>query len=458
MTKNNDKRFFDFFKRYKTDDKTRQMLESGTNVRVRLSKDPLRLEIYITFPMVLRNHTLYTVEQELCAYCEAESVRIFPTYPSSLFDVCFMEDVVEEAVRSGVIVKGYFDEAVYEDDGETVRAVLPFVDTALSFMSSSGTCEVLERILSLRFSIARRVLVVASHDAEARTKQRLERNAEILREADRQALEEMRAAMRARAEAEEEEKDPHADFTRVSSLIGGEATVEVDDAGLVRIGNMCFDTEGSEAILGEAFSFDRIKMMSEVTEPRGTHVIFGEVFSVETKEKNDGARIQATVGIYDGSSSLYIKKTSEAEEAGWISALKAGKCIAVKGTLYADRFDGETLISPKAIMTLKKHMRKDTAEEKRVELHLHTVMSTMDAVIHPSELVNTAIAWGHKAIAVTDHGTVQAFPEVMLAVEKAKSDLKIIYGIEAYYVNDEVPTVAGFASPDYGQPTVVFEL
>ncbi|MBE6655344.1 MAG: PolC-type DNA polymerase III [Ruminococcaceae bacterium] len=458
MIENNDKRFFDFFKRYKTDDKTRQMLESGTNVRVRLSKDPLRIEVYITFPMVLRNRTLHAVERELCAYCEAESVRIFPTYPSSLFDVSFMEDVVEEAVRSGVIVKGYFDEAVYEDDGETVRAVLPFVDTALSFMSSSGTCEVLERILSLRFSIERRVLVVASRDAEERTRQRLEKNAEILREADRQALEEMRAAMRARAEAEEEEKDPHADFTRVSSLMGGETTVALDEEGLVRIGNMCFDTEGSEAILGEAFSLDRIKPMSDVNEPRGTHVFFGEVFSVETKEKNDGARIQATVGIHDGSSSLYIKKTSEAEEAGWISALKAGKCIAVKGTLYADRFDGETLISPKAIMTLKKRMRKDTAEEKRVELHLHTVMSTMDAVIHPAELVNTAISWGHKAIAVTDHGTVQAFPEVMLAVEKAKSDLKVIYGIEAYYVNDEAPTVGGFANTDYGQPTVVFDL
>ncbi len=458
MTENKDKRFFDFFKNYKTEDKTRQMLESGTNVRVRLSKDPLRLEIYITFPMVVRNRVLYAVEEELCHYCEAASVRIFPTYPSSLFDISLMEDVVEEAVRSGVIVKGYFDEAVYADDGDVIHVTLPFVDNAISFMSSSGTCEVLERILSLRFSIARRVEVRASRDAEERTKQRLEKNAEILREADRQALEEMRAAMRARLEAEGEEEDPHADFTRVSSLSASESAVSTDEDGCFHIGNMCFDAKDSEVILGDAFSLDRVKIMSEIEEARGTHVFLGEVFSVETKEKNDGARIQATVGIHDGSSSLYIKKTSEADEAGWISSLKPGKCIAVKGTLYADRFDGESLISPKAIMTLKKRMRKDKAEEKRVELHLHTAMSTMDAVIHPSELVNTAVSWGHKAIAVTDHGTVQAFPEVMLAVEKSKADLKVIYGIEAYYVNDEAPAVGGFENPDYGQPTVVFDL
>ena len=168
MTENNDKRFFDFFKNYKTDDNTRQILESATNVRVRLSKDPLRLEIYATFPMVVRNRTLYAIEAELCSHCGAASVRIFPTFPSALFDVSFMEDVVEEAVRSGVIVKGYFDEALYEDNGETLSVVLPFVDSAISFMSSSGTCTVLEKILSLRFAIARRVTVSATGKVTAK--------------------------------------------------------------------------------------------------------------------------------------------------------------------------------------------------------------------------------------------------------------------------------------------------
>ena len=458
MAENNQKRFFDFFKKYNPEDKVRQILETATGVRVRLSKDPLRIEIFANFPMVIRNSVLYEIEESLCRYCEAASVRFFPTFPSSLFSAALMEDVVEEAVRSEAIVKGYFDEAIYEDDGDNIRVTLPFMRNALDFLSSSGTVAVIEKILSLRFSIERHVVIEASADAEDRTQKRLARNAEILREADKRALEEMREAMRARALESEAVEDPHADFSHITSLNKNAPTLQTEEDTLYRIGNMCFDTEGSEVLMGDAFDLSRVKMMSEVTEGRGTYVFFGEIFSVETKEKNDGARIQATVGIHDGSSSLYIKKTAEAEEAGWISALKSGKCIAVKGTLYTDKFDGETLISPKAIMTLKKRVRRDTAEEKRVELHLHTVMSTMDAVIHPAELVNTAISWGHSAIAVTDHGTVQAFPEVMLAVEKAKSDLKVIYGIEAYYVNDEVPTVSNFKSADFTQPTVVFDL
>ena len=457
MAENNEKKFFDFFKRYNPENKIRQVLESATGVRVRLSKDPLRLEIYASFPSVVRNSVLHEIENDLCLFCEAASVRIFPTFPAETFSAALMRDVTEEAVRSGVIVKGYFDEATYEDDGETVSVTLPFTEDAIEFMSASGTCDVLSRIIALRFGVERKISVKASHDAADRTQKRLERREEILKEADRAALEEMRAAMRARAE-ETVEEDPHADFVHIASLGGGETAIAAEEDRYYRIGSMCFDTEGSETLLGDAFDLSRVEMMSGVTEPRGTHTFFGEIFSVEKKEKNDGARIQATIGIHDGSSSLYIRKTAEAEEAGWLSSIKEGKCIAVKGTLYADRFDGETLISPKAIMTLKKRGRRDNAEEKRVELHLHTVMSTMDAVIRPEEVVNTAIAWGHSAIAVTDHGTVQAFPEVMLALEKSKSDLKVIYGIEAYYVNDEAPAVGGYATPDYGQTTVVFDL
>ena len=128
MQDHNEKRFFDFFKRFKTDDKTRQILESATNVSLRLSRDPLRFEIGATFPMVVRNRVLHDIEDELCTFYEAASVRIFPTFPSSLFRAELMEDIVGEAVRSGVIVKGYFDEAIYEDDGESIRVILPFVD------------------------------------------------------------------------------------------------------------------------------------------------------------------------------------------------------------------------------------------------------------------------------------------------------------------------------------------
>ena len=101
----------------------------------------------------------------------------------------------------------------------------------------------------------------------------------------------------------------------------------------------------------------------------------------------------------------------------------------------------------------------DTAPEKRVELHLHTVMSTMDAFIRPADLVATAKRWGHKAIALTDHGNVQSFPEVMLEREKQKAEnVKILYGMEAYFVNDTARPIYGTALPDFDDEMVVFDI
>ena len=101
----------------------------------------------------------------------------------------------------------------------------------------------------------------------------------------------------------------------------------------------------------------------------------------------------------------------------------------------------------------------DDAPEKRVELHLHSNMSQMDAVITPAEIINTAIRWGHKAIAVTDHGNVQAFPEVMLALEKSgNTDLKVLYGIEAYFVNDTARCMFGSVYPSFEDEMVVFDI
>ena len=111
-----------------------------------------------------------------------------------------------------------------------------------------------------------------------------------------------------------------------------------------------------------------------------------------------------------------------------------------------------------AIKKISTVLRTDDAEEKRVELHLHTNMSQMDAIITPKELVDTALRWGHKAIAVTDHGNVQAFPEVMLALEKSKSDLKILYGTEAYFVNDTAKCIFGKNYPAFDDEMVVFDI
>ena len=113
----------------------------------------------------------------------------------------------------------------------------------------------------------------------------------------------------------------------------------------------------------------------------------------------------------------------------------------MQGKLDYDEYSKEMVVKPFAVMEAKAPKREDTAEQKRVELHLHTSMSMMDALTKAGDAVATAARWGHRAVAITDHGVASAFPDAMKAAEKAKvagtdQKIKVLYGCEGYYVND----------------------
>ncbi|MBQ3816032.1 MAG: PolC-type DNA polymerase III, partial [Clostridia bacterium] len=143
------------------------------------------------------------------------------------------------------------------------------------------------------------------------------------------------------------------------------------------------------------------------------------------------------IAVTDREASIYIKITVPAEEANDTETLfSKGKQYAVRGTLKTDKFDNDLYMQFTDILAVKEDARTDDAPEKRVELHLHTNMSAMDALIKADDIVNTAFRWGHKAVAITDHGNLQSFPIAMLAADKLEDKIKILYGVEAYYVDD----------------------
>ncbi|MBQ8906993.1 MAG: PolC-type DNA polymerase III [Clostridia bacterium] len=450
------KGFFDYFKKYKPySEEEREVLSLAENVLLRHSKKDNRIEILASFPVVIRGATLYEIEAHLCETYELVSARILPSFPAALFKTPYMEDVLEEAVKVGAITRGFFSSATFEDDGECLRITIPFMQSAIDFMNTSGTTDVLTKILESRFNVVRRVFICSDEHAREKTAERESKKAEALRESDRQALEAFRAQMQSAAKAEED--DSHADFEQRKNIDNREenATVEND---VCTIGTMTFGLAEASLLYGNEFSTGNIVSINSITASRGSVTVVGEVFEVTTKDSRDGTKVQTTIGIYDGSGSMYIKHHVPKEEAGFIKDLGAGKCIAVYGQLQVDKFDGQTFLSFRAIKSVKRLKKKDNAEKKRVELHLHTVMSAMDAIIHPGEVVELATRYGHPAIGVTDHGNVQAFPEVMLAAEKKAPDLKILYGMEAYYVNDEATAISGVAKSDYNQTTVIFDL
>ena len=146
--------------------------------------------------------------------------------------------------------------------------------------------------------------------------------------------------------------------------------------------------------------------------------------------------------MYDGSSSINIKAFLKANEFGEVNPkMKSTKAVRIVGTYEYNNFSKEFGVIANSIeeSTFEEAKRMDNSEEKRVELHLHTQMSQMDAVTSATDLIKCAIRWGHKAIAITDHGVAQSFPEAKKAAKD--SDIKVIYGVEAYLAPDNVTSV-----------------
>ncbi|MHC0037166.1 PolC-type DNA polymerase III [Pseudoneobacillus sp. C159] len=199
------------------------------------------------------------------------------------------------------------------------------------------------------------------------------------------------------------------------------------------------ETEGPLSIGLMIKDDSELKRLNEIVDEERRVVIEGFVFDAETKELRSG-RTLLTFKITDYTSSIMVKMFSrDKEDAAIFSRVKKGMWLKVRGSIQNDTFVRDLIMMGNDIQEIKGPQRLDTApnDQKRVELHLHTPMSQMDAVTSVSTLISQAKKWGHKAIAVTDHAVVQSFPEAYGAGKK--NDIKILYGVEANLIDDGVP-------------------
>lgn len=201
------------------------------------------------------------------------------------------------------------------------------------------------------------------------------------------------------------------------------------------------------------------RKLEEINEEERRVAIEGYVFDAETKELRSG-RTLLTFKITDYTSSIMVKMFSrDKEDAALFQLVKKGMWLKVRGSVQNDTFVRDLVMIGNDINEIKPNERKDTAKEgeKRVELHLHTPMSQMDAVTNVSTLIAQAKKWGHTAIAVTDHANLQAFPEAYGAGKK--NDIKILYGVEVNLVDDGVPIAYNDAHRLLAEDTyVVFDV
>ena len=215
---------------------------------------------------------------------------------------------------------------------------------------------------------------------------------------------------------------------------------------------------------------DPIVSVNEAIAAYDMVTIQGEVFFTDNKaihsKKTGKDYVKIAFDMTDRTNSVRVSKFLAADKAGdTASKIKKGLYCTVQGKMVYDTFAKEMVLEPTGIVKAKKPERKDTYEGmKRVELHLHTNMSAMDGMSSTASLLCRAAKWGHRAMAITDHGVAQAFPEALHAQEGKQKDtigdMKIIYGIEAYYINDEnsISVVRGRSAEPLDGTFIVFDL
>ena len=224
--------------------------------------------------------------------------------------------------------------------------------------------------------------------------------------------------------------------------------------------------QSEETLYGKPFRGNPVPM-KDLNIDMGSVIVEGRVFSVDHRELKKRNAWIVSFDMTDNTGSVRLQRFLENSEAKEIlDHLQVGNILKVQGRTELNRYDNEMNIKPFAIMPGSMPTRKDTAPgEKRVELHLHTTMSNMDALTDTAAAVKQAAAWGHKAIAITDHGVAQSFPDAMKAAAKAKvagtdQNIKILYGCEGYYVNDvdDRIVVHGEKNITFDEEYVAFDL
>ena len=366
----------------------------------------------------------YLAEKQLQALCRdiekeygLRELKLSVRYPASELPNMDFRDLAQVFIRafspSAAILAG----AGYEvtDEAVVIRLKANGKDSILQNAKKA------EQFLRDRFGVSKKIEVEAHSNLEGRAL--FEETARIRAEALKNAPAITASVPQGGAKAS-----------------GGAASTPAEPAGAL--------------FYGRPFS-GRPMRMEELNLDMFRVIVEGKVFAVQHRElKKRGAWV-ICFDMTDYTSSVRVNQFMEAAKAKpIIDNVQPGMWLRVQGKMSFDRYDNEMVLQPNAMEKIEAPKRRDTYPEKRVELHLHTTMSSMDALTDTGAAVKRAASWGHRAIAITDHGGAQSFPDAMKAASKAKvagtdQNIKILYGCEGYYVNDVDDRIAVHGEEDF---------
>jgi len=428
----------DLFDKYSPDINERAIMERAIiSGAFRADKERRIVEVSVELPMTVPKEMLYQLEKSISDVYKLRYVRIFPKYERSLFSQEYFSQIMIEAKRRDLISENFLRnyKAVFSN-GEIIIQ-MGFGKGGVNLLNAAHTASKIEEIMESEFGFRMKIEFESDDSIDIGYKVNLE---------------ERLAKITAKKPVISQEviSTPK----NISPSVYKDNPEMTIENGILSVGYSKFDISNPRLILGNDFDIVPTRI-HDANVSLGHGVFVGEVLGMELKPSRRGLT-PLSFCIHDGNSSISIRINLNQEGVEKYSEINDGMAVAINGTLTVDSFDGELILVPDSIKEVKKQMRTDTAEEKRVELHLHTTMSTMDALIPPEAAVNAAKAWGHKAIAITDHGNVQGF---QAAVKAAKGgDIKLIYGMEGYFVDDTAKVVFGTNDISFEDEFIVFDI
>ena len=416
-----------------------KLLDSVVDQIIKCDTDNNLIEIETTHKSLVTPDEIEHTQEGIRAAYALRSARIEPKFYPDLFGSRESVDMlIFLAERRGALAHGFFFDYVYTYENSHLTIKIGFGSEGIDLLNIAETGRIMEKTLLDAFGIKSTVAIETEYEKYLY-------DTEYMKNLEEQTLAGYKITpsptSRPTKFPSESTDDPTADYEHKMNLAKGDFVFEQSEK-TVRIGATEFDISEPKAFIGEEFTIGEVTPMRNLTKPLRGLFLLGEAFYYEEKELRGKERYVITLGVTDRDCSIFIKMPVEAAEVSTYADIKPGTALAISGYTKVDKFDNEIILIPHAMMKIKIIERTDNAPVKRVELHAHTKMSALDALIAPETLIKTASSWGHKAIAVTDHAVAQAYPNVMLASEKLE-DFKVIYGLEAYFVDDTARVLFG---------------
>ena len=434
-------RFEDIFRPFLQGNVARELLRAPIQ-HIDAQRERRQITVELCPEQRIPQKEIHRVEQQIMETANLALFEIMTRYRPELFCCESMEDILHELRKRGYPANGIFEGSQQKLEGD--RLTISLQHGGYNLIKESGCDQAIRRAISERYGMA----VDVQFDGVLSLEESDPAYKEIIGKPS--LTPEMKAALERPSNA------PKPSASRGEA--GGKAGDKPSKPGrlLFDCEDLPFVPDSGVLILGKPIK-EKPVPLKEVTAETGLTTVWGDIVRKESVTSKDGKWEIYSIDItdYTSSNTLKIIQSSSKKEA--IEELKEGDTLVVRGDASYDKYEHDVTIRPLAVMLVQKLLKTDDAPVKRVELHLHSNMSTMDGMNGSADLAKLAHRWGHRAMAITDHGVVQGFPDAMYASEGWK-DFRMIYGLEAYFVNDMVGAVKGEESQSFDGEFVVFDL